>query len=266
MYTLHLTCVTSEIDEISAQLWESGTVGVQELDLVNDSVSLIASFETNQQRETLLDQFRAFSPEWRHEPDTNWMLETQNAWPGRAVGHSLFLAPPWCRVPTPQGRHRVIHNPGLACGTGEHPCTRLALQALEQTISTGCSVADIGTGSGLLAIAALRLGAATIIAFDTDQQALPAARENFLLNNLQPNLFAGSTDALAHTSLDLAVANINASVLLSLADDLFRILRPGGQLILTGFPKSESRQVAKIFPPHSILEEDSWTCFISTCP
>ena len=266
MYTLHLTCVTSEIDEISAQLWECGTVGVQELDLGGDSVSLIASFETNRLRETLLEQFRAFSPQWRREPDTNWILETQNAWPGRAVGHSLFLAPPWCRVPTPQGRHRVIHNPGLACGTGEHPCTRLALQALEQAIFTGCSVADIGTGSGVLAIVALYLGAATVIAFDTDEQALQAARQNFLLNNLQPNLFSGSTDALAHSSFDIAVANINASVLFSLADDLLRILRPGGELILTGFPKSESSQVAQLFPPHKLLEEDNWLCLISTCP
>ncbi len=266
MYTLHLTCQTSEIDEISAQLWESGTVGVQELDLGGDAVFLIASFNTNQQRETLLEQFRAFSPQWQHQPETDWTLKTQKSWPGRAVGHSLFLAPPWCPELTPPGRHRLIHNPGLACGTGEHPCTRLALHALEQTIFTGCSVADIGAGSGVLAIAALHLGAATVVAFDTDEQALLAARENFLLNNFPANLFAGSTGALVHGSFDIAVANINATVLFSLADDLLRILPPGGQLILTGFPKAESRQVAQVFPPHKVLEEDNWTCFISTCP
>ena len=265
MYTLHLTCQIPEIDEISAQLWDSGTVGVQELDQANDSVFLIASFETNQQREPLLEQFRAFHPQWRHEHDTDWILQTQNAWPGRAVGQSLFLAPPWCLAPTPPGRHRVIHNPGLACGTGEHPCTRLALQALEQTVSSGRNVADIGAGSGLLAIAALYLGAATAIAVDTDEQALSAARENFLLNNLPANLLAGSTDALAGSSFDIAVANINASILLSLADDLLRILRPGGQLILTGFPKVESRQVAQLFPAHKLLEEEGWICSISTC-
>ena len=266
MYTLHLTCRTLDIDNLSAELWESGTAGVQEIDWENNSAFLIAGFETNEKRAALLRQFSAFSPQWEHTPETDWIKETQNAWPGRAIGERIFLAAPWCVEPTPPNRHQVIHNPGLACGTGEHPCTRLALEALEKTISAGCSMADVGAGSGILAIAALRLGAATAFAFDIDEQALAAARENSYLNDLALNIIAGSVDALAQASVDVAVANINATVLLSLADDLLPIVRPGGKLIVTGFPESESRQVAQLFPPCTVLHEDGWICFISICP
>ena len=239
---------------------------MQEIDVANQSVSLIASFERNKDRESLLQQFRDFGPEWRHEPDTDWITFTQKSWPGRAVGQTIFLATSWCTEITPEGRYRVIHNPGLACGTGEHPCTRLALEALEQTVTAGCRIADVGTGSGLLAIAALCIGAGSAIGLDTDEEALCAARINFRWNDLPADLFAGSTEAIAPNTFDVVVANINASVLLTFADDFLQIVRPGGRLILTGFPESESRLIEQIFPSQTVLKEDGWVCLISTSP
>ena len=75
------------------------------------------------------------------------------------VGERLFLAPPWSEETVPDGRVRLIHNPGLACGTGEHPCTQMALAAMERIVKPGDRVADIGTGSGILAIGAALLKA-----------------------------------------------------------------------------------------------------------
>ncbi len=166
MYSLHLHCNAEDADLLSAELWEAETAGIQELENGNGALMLMAGFEKNDARDELLQRFGRFSPAWIHEADTDWVQETQRAWPGQRAGTRLFLAPPWCGEITPPGRERVVHNPGLACGTGDHPCTQLALEALERVVTRACSIADIGTGSGILAIAALRLGAATAFGLD----------------------------------------------------------------------------------------------------
>ena len=195
MFSLRLKCARGEVDFISAELWEAGTVGIREMD-ESDGVCLIASFETNEARFGLLRDFASHDAIWSQEDSTNWVEATHRAWPAREIGEQIFLAPPWCSDETPTGRVRVIHNPGLACGTGEHPCTQLALAALETSDFAGKTIVDIGTGSGILAIAALRLGASFAIGIDTDESALSAARENFELNKLPTHLIAGSADCL----------------------------------------------------------------------
>ncbi len=263
MYSLHLHCRLEEADLLSIELWDAGTIGIRELENGNGALTLIANFETNDAREALLRKLARFSPAWMHEADIDWVKETQLAWPGRLVGAQLLLAPPWCKEPTPPGRKRVIHNPGLACGTGDHPCTQLALEALERVVTPGCWMTDIGAGSGILAIAALRLGATTAFGIDVDEAVLQAARENFELNALPANLVAGSADCLLSGSVDVVVANINATVLLSFADELIRIVRPNGTLILTGFLDSEAPLMRDVFQARETLEHDGWNCLIS---
>lgn len=257
MYSLLLTCTSAEIESISAELWEAGTLGIHE---VHRGHEMIAGFETDQQRAQLIDRFHA---EWRPEPLIDWIDQTHNAWPARAIGERLFLAPPWCHDPTPPGRHRIVHNPGLACGTGEHPCTQLALIALEKFVRPNITVTDIGTGSGMLAIAALKLGAARAIGVDTDESALAAARENFSLNALDPLLIAGSAACLTGGIADITIANINATVLLSIFDDLLRITRHNGRLILTGFPEPELAPVQRLLPRAEISSLAEWSCLIA---
>lgn len=265
MYSLDLISSLDAVDLLSAELWEAGTEGIQELPGPDDStVRLIAGFKTNEQREELLRCFAAFSPAWHAQPATDWVAETQAAWPAREVGERIFLAPPWNTDPTPPGRIRVIHNPGLACGTGKHPCTQLALMALERCVYPGCRVVDIGTGSGILAIAAVHLGAAFALGLDPDEAALQSARENFEWNVLTPALAAGSVDCVAESCADVTVANINASVLLSILDDLLRSTRPGGSLILTGFKEDELRVIQQYFGTGRTLALDQWCCLIVT--
>ncbi len=263
MYSLYLDCDADDLDLLSAELWEAGTHGIRELENGRGGLTLVAGFEDNARREELLRNFGSHSPKWQHEPDTDWVRETENAWPGRLIGERFFVAAPWTGTATPSGRKRIIHNPGLACGTGEHPCTQLALMALERGVKPGCLVADIGTGSGLLAIAALQLGARAALGIDTDEAALAAARDNFALNGMKADLIAGSADCLHEATADVTVANISATVLLSLADDLLRVTRPGGCLILTGFPDAELAVVQEIFPARATLQSDGWSCLIS---
>src|SRR5271170_5832390 len=183
MYSLHLYCPPGDVDLLSSELWEEGTVGVREVDL-GDAVQLIAAFESGERQASLVGRFADHQPVWEREDDIDWVQYTKDAWPGLTVGQALFLAPAWSKVPTPVGRIRLVHNPGLACGTGDHPCTQMALEALESLVTARHMVLDIGTGSGILAIAARLVGARTAVGADPDAVALGAARENFRLNNL----------------------------------------------------------------------------------
>ncbi|HEX3685037.1 MAG TPA: 50S ribosomal protein L11 methyltransferase [Bryobacteraceae bacterium] len=261
MYSLLLTCSSADIESISADLWEAGTLGIEELESGGET-QLIAAFPSHQAG--LLERFANYSPQWRLTPPMDWIAETHRAWPARAIGDRLFLAPPWCDDATPPGRRRIVHVPGLACGTGEHPCTQLALIALEKFVRPNTTLIDIGAGSGILAIAALRLGAARAIALDPDEAALQTARTNFSLNALQPLLIAGSADCIAAGTADIAIANINATVLLSIFDDLLRITRRAGLLVLTGFPQPELPPLQQLLPQAEISSLSGWSCVTAT--
>lgn len=261
MYSLRLTCNADEVDVLSGELWEADTAGIRELDH-DGRVMLVAGFDSNAWREKLLDRFAAYSPEWVAEPDTDWIAQTYLAWPARAIGERLLLAPPWRSEPVPKGRLRIVLNPGLACGTGDHPCTQLALMALEKHVTAGCRVADVGTGSGILAIGALRLGAGIAVGVDPDEAALQQARENFALNVLEALLVAGYAECIADEFADIVVANISATVLLAIADDLQRMLRRNGRLILTGFTEPELGRVQELFGNGEILEQEEWRCLV----
>ncbi len=259
MYWLRLTCPTEAVDRLTGELWGLGTAGIQELKN-EGALVLIAHFETAESRNELISRFAIYAPEWGRDEEKDWLHETLAAWPAREVGRRLFLAPSWNTEPTPAGRERVIHNPGLACGTGEHPCSQLALCALERCLLPESTVVDIGTGSGILAIAARRLGARAAVGVDLDVYALEAARQNFELNGLDAQLVAGSADCLAKACADITVTNINASVLLFLLDELMRITRADGRLILTGFTEAESWRFREIFPAGEVSALDEWRC------
>jgi len=249
MYSLQLKCRPDDVDFLSAELWEAGTVGIRELE-----DGLIAGFETNDQRAELLQRFGG---EWTQEDSTDWVEATERAWPARLIGERIFLAPHWCTDETPAGRVRIMHNPGLACGTGEHPCTQLALQALESAGLDGKTIVDVGTGSGVLAIAALHLGARIAVGVDFDEAALGAARENFELNGFVASLAVGSADCIREA--DVTLANISATVILSIADELLRI---GGLLILTGFSDYELPAMEATFGSGTVTESGEWRCLV----
>jgi ribosomal protein L11 methyltransferase len=249
MYSIRIACSREDVDRLSGELWEAGTVGIRELD-EGDGVVLIATFENAQ------------AGGWEEDETINWVAEVQRSWKGRTVGERIFLAPPWSDEPTPPNRFRLVHNPGLASGTGEHPCTQLALRALEECTRPGSRVVDVGTGSGMLAIAALLLGAASAVGLDPDETALGVARENHELNGLAASLVAGSAECLADACSDITVANISATVLLFLGDELLRITAAGGRLILTGFAASELAAIERNFPAADslVLKSGEWRC------
>ncbi len=148
--------VNAHIDALP-DLYEAGTLGVIEHD------GWVEAFFED--RETAA-QFGEPS----EAPDTDWVQQTQDAWPPLLVGEKFFLVAPWRTEPTPDGRFRLEINPGMQCGTGQHPCTQKCLEAMERIVRPGDSVLDVGSGSGILSIAAKLLGAGRVVACDIDSR------------------------------------------------------------------------------------------------
>jgi ribosomal protein L11 methyltransferase len=135
-------------------------------------------------------------------------------------------------------------DPGLAFGTGTHPTTALCLQWLDSANLEGKTVLDYGCGSGILAIAALKLGGASALAVDIDPQAIIATRENAARNRISSQLIAMTVDEMTPTPADVVLANILAEPLLALAPDLAALTKPGGRIVLSGLLNEQAPQVA----------------------
>lgn len=141
----------------------------------------------------------------------------------------------------------VALDPGLAFGTGHHPTTALCLEWLDGAELDGKTVLDFGCGSGILAIAALRLGAARVIAVDHDPQALQATEANAIANGVDDRISIHGTDNLPELTADVVVANILAGPLIALAPRLIDALRPGGALALSGVLADQVESVCRAY-------------------
>src|SRR5216684_2122356 len=148
--------------DLLADLYEAGTTGI-----IEHAGELEAFFDD----ESVAAQFG----EPHRAANVDWVARTEEAWPPLLVGEKFFLVAPWRTEPTPAGRFRLVINPGLQCGTGQHPCTQKCLEAMERVIRPGDAVLDVGSGSGILSIAAKMLGAGQVIACDVDPDAAPDA-------------------------------------------------------------------------------------------
>ena len=160
------------------------------------------------------------------------------------IGQRIFVCPEWRDDPTPPGRIRIVVNAGLAFGTGAHETTRLCLEALERHLKPGMTVVDVGTGSGILAEAAVKLGAAEVWANDNDPEAVAVARENFERAGVAVVLSIGSADAFPDRLAHIVVANISPAWIADLAADWLRILKPDGVAILSGFEANDIPRVS----------------------
>ncbi len=185
----------------------------------------------------------------------------------------LVVVPTWEDYAARPGEVVLRLDPGMAFGTGQHASTALCLEALQELVRPGCEVLDVGTGSGILAIAAALLGARRVTALDVDPMAVRVARENVILNGLaeRVEVIHGEAAARPAASADLVVANIVADVLVETSADLARVLRPEGMLVLSGIIDREAERVAGAFTalglvPRGAPAREGWTALIFARP
>ena len=193
--------------------------------------------------------------------EQNWVQLTQSQFDPIRVSDRLWIVPSWHVAPDPEAIVLVL-DPGMAFGTGSHPTTRLCLEWLERTVSTDISILDYGCGSGILAIAAAKLGAKEVLGVDIDLQAVSAAKSNAELNTVSAR-FEDSTKEIKG-QFDIVVANILSNPLKALAPAICAHVRPGGRLALSGILTEQSDDLIEAYSPYVALSvadsRDGWVC------
>lgn len=210
-------------------------------------------------------------PEIEYEllADRDWEREWMDGFTPLRMGQRLWIVPSWHEAPDPDAVNLLL-DPGLAFGTGTHPTTALCLGWLDSLSVDGeldgCSVLDFGCGSGILAIAALKLGATMATGTDIDSQALTASRDNAERNGIsEQQLLLTLPEALPTSSVDVVVANILAGPLVELAPTIAGHVAPGGRLALSGILSHQADDVLDAYRDqglimHEPIERDGWVC------
>ena len=206
--------------------------------------------------------------------DKDWEREWMQHYRPMAFGRRLWVCPSWLEPPDPNAVNLLL-DPGLAFGTGTHPTTALCLAELDGMALDGACVVDYGCGSGILAVAALRLGARAALGVDNDPQALVATRDNAARNGipaaaLQVALPGAYDNAAWSRRSAVVVANILAGPLAELSDTLLGLLSPGGTLLLSGLLDSQApglcAHYAGRIPLAVASEKDGWVCLRGALP
>jgi ribosomal protein L11 methyltransferase len=189
---------------------------------------------------------------WRILKEKNWNSAWRRFFTPQKIGKRFWVTPPWIKPPSSDQRHVIVIEPGMAFGTGTHATTRGCMEFIEQVatrISAGDFTAlDVGTGSGILAIALAKLGATKVVALDHDPVALKVAHENIRINGVRDQvLLPRSNIRQLRNSFAVVVANLTAETILELADALARRVAAKGHLILSGILTIKAEEVSRSF-------------------
>ena len=208
-------------------------------------------------------------------PDTDWSESWKDNYPPQPIGEKLLVLPYWLADTELDGRLPVILDPGLTFGTGAHPSTQMVLETMEQVLPAGASCVDLGSGSGILSIAALRLGAKSAVGVDIDPKAEDIARENCAYNGFSAPAFtaytgnvledAGFMQQLRQNRYDLVLVNIVADVIVALSPVLPQLMDERSTLILSGILDTRLEDVlaalqAAGLTVTQIREKEDWRC------
>lgn len=206
-------------------------------------------------------------------PETDWVRATQAQFEPIPIAGPLWIVPSWHTPPdTSAEAINLVLDPGLAFGTGSHPTTRMCLQWLVRERPVG-SVLDYGCGSGILAIAAAKLGAREVVGIDIDPQAVRSAHDNAAVNNVHAAFFDASQTLAAPydtQQYDVVLANILANPLRVLAPALTARLKPGASLVLAGLLAEQATELIGIYSPWLEMRVDDtqegWSLLVGTLP
>ena len=261
-----------EVDEVSGLVWDLGVSGVEELDLGNGSIELRIGCEATFAElviETLSDRWVVSAESIAADTGLDTWREHAQAW---RAGSNIVIVPPWLATPSDVTTDDLVLSidPGHAFGSASHETTRLCLEAVAEFVTPGAVVADIGCGSGVLAIAAVRLGAREAIATDISPDAIIATVENARRNDVADvvDVSTATIEELDSATYDLVLANIGAATLCSMAQGLVQITKPAGVLVLSGLLAEQTETVAAALKQagaviDDVREEGEWRALVA---
>lgn len=206
--------------------------------------------------------------------DENWKTAWEKYYHPFSVTRYLTVVPSWDDYQPKSALEQIIRlDPGMAFGTGTHPTTQLSLQALEMVLRGGESLMDVGTGSGVLSIAAKLMGAGDVFAYDVDDIAVASAKKNINLNPRAADIQISANNLLTgiHKQVDLVVANILAEIIVPLVPQAFANLKPGGHFLMSGIIKDKYALVTDALKAHGFkinqsLKMADWYAIIAKKP
>jgi ribosomal protein L11 methyltransferase len=261
---------SEQLELAQLRLWELGATGLEERDqttLVRDVESggtvILAAFPDEASARYALGEIRSeYEADILYVPDADWATEWRRGFGAQRIGKRLLLQPSWEPAESKPGDVVLTIDPENAFGSGDHETTRLVLQILDEHIGGGERVLDVGCGSGVLSIAAVRLGAASAFATDIDEDAVIVTARNAELNGVAPHVWA-STQPLAEVDglFDIVLANIETRALMHMPKDLQARMAPDGLLVLSGILQPEREGLLAAYAPMKLeqcLEEGEW--------
>lgn len=279
-----ITTTSDHVDDLSDQLFLIGSAAITWLDAANNPIyeplpgeiiqwqemKIVALFEDDSVQNNLVhflnelkDQALITGFEQRQVPEKDWIRSNLDQFQPIKVGKRLWICPSWVTPPDTSAVN-VFLDPGLAFGTGTHPTTSLCLQWLDDHIQQSDSLLDYGCGSGILAVAALKLGAKKAMGVDYDPQALEACEMNAKLNQLTSNQFqVFLPENYKHEEkYDIIMANILAQPLISLAGQFASDVKENGKVILSGILTTQAADVIKVYEDYFVfqnkVEQGEW--------
>lgn len=206
--------------------------------------------------------------------EEDWSTSWKQYYHPVKISERFTIVPSWEEyTPVSTDELMIELDPGMAFGTGTHPTTVLCLQALEKVVKEGDNVVDVGTGSGVLSIAAALLGARKVHALDLDEVAVKSARENIAINHVENivEVFHGNLLDTVKEPADVVVANILAEIIMTFTDDAFSIVKPGGIYVTSGIISAKKDDVKNAlensgFVIEEVLMMEDWVAIISRRP
>lgn len=200
--------------------------------------------------------------------DEDWAHNWKKYWNVQKIGEKTIICPSWLECNPKDNEIKIELDPGSAFGTGTHPTTRLCIKALEKYVNKNTTVADVGTGSGILAIASKMYGAPTVVGVDNDETVIQVAKDNAEHNRIKDIIFYEGSASNISEQFDVVVANILANVIVSIMDDLIKLCKPSSKLILSGIMTDQNDRVIESLKSHNykvleILSEENWSAIIA---
>lgn len=247
---LHVRTTEDESDDLAVELFDLGASGVETRDdetlskATAGGVLLVASFEDEETARAALEALGEDRATLVFVEGDDWRDEWKRFFKPSRIGERFVVRPSWEPFDAGPDDLVIVIDPGRAFGTGLHETTRLVIRELEQRVTPGVEVLDVGTGSGILSIAALMLGAGRALGIDVDEDAVEIAVENAAINGLADRFEGSATpvDAI-EARYPLVLANIEARVLIPLAAAIGARVAPGGVLILSGLLAGQEDEV-----------------------